>query len=216
MNEKMKSAFSGRKAKVIGITLCAALILSVGTLTVLAASNENARPTAPFFESGEIAGGLAIRSDDDGIAYSADGGETWSDTAPESVSVSYSEDGISFSSIEIAVDADSFDSAEEMSYDLTAKAGGSEVFFENHYAEAFSTNPLEGFENRLSPESFQYIHMLRVEDGEIYHSLDGGETWIPGLPEGMIREGADEYTLSFDSEDGSVSFRHTVTVNIDD
>ena len=201
MNEEKKSVFSGRKARIAGIALCVALILSVGTLTALAASNES----FPFFQSGERAGGLAVRSDDNGTSYSTDGGETWSDTVPGGViyTEEITEDGESFS-VTIFVDDDDSD-------------GG---FFEDYLASRpalpFASFSQGDFEYRLSPEGFEYIHMLRVEDDTIYHSLDGGETWVEGLPEGMVREGADEYTFSFESEDGNAGFSYSYSVSIDD
>ena len=137
MNENMKSAFNGRKAKIISIALCAALLLSVGTLTAFAATSENFQ-TLTFFQSGEISG-LSIKS--------------------------------------------------------SIKSGG-----DGSYG------------------SFESSHMLRFEDGgAIYHSTDGGETWIEGLPEGVILEGAlegaGEYDVNLDFDDVSFSVSYTITID---
>ena len=206
MNEKIKTAFSGKKAGIVSITLCAVLILTAGTLTVLAATNER---FLPFFDlSSEEVRGLSVRSDDNGTSHSTDGGETWSDTAPEGVAYTEvtTEDGDSFEAT-ITIDAEGLDSEVFETY-LAARPASALPF-------DFSGLWEEDVERRLSSEGFEYLHMLRVdiENDTLYHSLDGGETWIEGLPEGMTREGADEYTLSFDSEDGSVSFRHSVTID---
>ena len=206
MNEKMKSAFSGRKAKVAGITLCAALILSVGTLTALASANEGFL-TFPFLQPGERISNLSVRSDGEGASFSTDGGVTWSDTVPEGVAYTEvtTEDGGSFH-VSVTVVADDSDSGLFEDYHVTRPA----------FPFGFDDFPQGVFEYRTSLEGFEYSHMLRVENDNVYHSLDNGETWIEGFPEAMAREGADEYSLYYESEDGSVSFRHSVAVNTDE
>jgi len=210
MNEEKKSAFSGKKAKILSIAICAAIVLSIGTLTALAANGENF-PALPFFKSGENVSGLAIRSDDDGTSYSTDGGETWSDTVPE---------GVTFTEV-IGEDGEAYQVTVSV-YEVNPDGGlvemTSEAFLETRSSSAFPGFSQGNLEYRLSPDGMEYLHMLRVdvEDGKVYHSLDNGETWIEGLPEGVIREGADEYELSFDSEDGSVSFSYRQGVSDDE
>ena len=210
MNEEKKSAFSSRKAKILSIAICAAVVLSIGTLTALAVSGENF-PALTFFQSGEKARSLVIRDDGDGTAYSTDGGETWSDTAPDGVTYTevITEDGESFQVI-VSVDADNPDNVfVEMD---------TEAYLTSRSLSAYAGISQVDLETRLSPDGMEYLHMLRVdvEDDKVYHSLDNGETWIEGLPDGIIIEGADEYELSFDSEDGSVSFSYRQTISDDE
>ena len=209
MNEEKKPALTGRKAKILSIALCAAVVLSIGTLTALAAAGESF-PALSFFKPGEKFSGLAVRNDDNGTSFSTDGGETWSDTAPEGVTYTevITDDG---ESLQITVSVDEDDP------DGVFVERDSEAYLSTFSSSAFAEISQEDLEPRLSPDGMEYLHMLRVdvEDDKIYHSLDNGETWIEGLPDGLIREGAEEYELSFDSEDGSVSFSFRQTVGND-
>ena len=204
MYEKQKPAFSGKKAKIVCITLCVVLTLSAGAMTALAATSENF-PVLPFLRASGKASSLAIRSDDGETAYSTDGGETWSGEAPEGVTISEDGNAVSYS---VSVDAD---------YDDVGDAKRLHVMDgDNDFKEVYITTwamPEDSFEG-FSPEDFDCLHMLRFVDGVIYHSPDGGETWIEGLPEDMIQEGASEFSFSFESEDGSSKM--TITHNIEE
>ena len=190
LNEKMKSAFSGGKAKVLGITMCAALILSAGTLTAMAATNENTLPAFPLFQPGEKAASLPVSNDGAGVSFSTDVGGTWSGTWSDTA------------------------------HEGTAHAVKTALPYLPQGDDAERHISWEGIESL-----HESLHMLRIdaEDGAIYHSLDGGETWIEGLPEGMtMTSGPDEVTVSFEvfePEDGSdMMFKHTLrhTVTIDE
>ena len=188
-NNKLKSIFQSKKTKIIIIAVCAALLVSAGTITALAAAGESF-PAFPFLNSSGKIGSLSVRGDENGMSFSTDGGETWTDTLPENVSYTEEicENGESFK-VTVSVDADEWDAA----------------FFKDYHADMPTST--------LGKDGFEYLHMMRVENDTVYHSLDDGETWIEGFPESMIREGAEEIDFFFEDESGFVSFRHTVTID---
>ena len=186
MTGQLKTVFRG-KAKIVSISLCLALMLSLGTLTASAAGNGT---------FGEKAGALAIRNEDGAVSYSTDAGATWTLGLPEGTI--YSEDG---SMVSYSVDV----------IDYTDDPGETSVIFGDVMPDLSFTAAAR---TALPGGDFDFLNMLSFEDGVIFHSLDDGETWIEGLPEGMISDDAAEYNVSFDSDDGSCSF--SLTIDIDE
>ena len=88
-----------KKAKIVSLILCAALILSLGAVAAYAATNEGGFPFLTFGK----AGGISVRSDDDGFSFSTDGGETWGEEIPANATYETTEDGETFT---ITVDID--------------------------------------------------------------------------------------------------------------
>ena len=223
MNERKKSVFSNRKVKIAGLTLCAALMLTVGALTVLAATSENF-PNFHLFFNGERISGFSVRSDGEGTSFSTDGGETWNDTVPEGMTYTEgtTEDGVYRGVLAIEAEAE-FDTIDLISGHIGASSGhievssdfivtfdgNTEVYYEEGGYPSASSSKLFGEEFAGDIEN---LHILRVDVFEetIYYSLDDGETWVEGFPDGMVREGRDEIEYFFGDGDGFVSFRYTV------
>lgn len=78
MRKKLALTLNTGKKKAAAIVLAAALVLSISTLTAFAASN---------LES------LQVAIDGNSARYSTDGGQTWSNKAPDGATVSVDENG---------------------------------------------------------------------------------------------------------------------------
>lgn len=76
MNERFMNALNMGKMKTMGIVGAATLMLSLGSLSVYAASNWN---------------NLNVTLDENGVKYSTDDGQTWGIEVPDGVTVSVGE-----------------------------------------------------------------------------------------------------------------------------
>ena len=134
-----------RKRKIAILTACAAAAISLCAVTALAVSGNSAENLVKMTENA--------------IAYSADGGETWSEQLPEDAAFS----------TEIFED-------------------GEAVIWQGKYRpfmECPECSAKIEFEFPKHSFGIKDSMTVRVEDGVTMFSEDGGETWTEEIPDGI-------------------------------
>ena len=138
MKTKLSNLLSTKRKKTIAIMAITALILSCGTITVMAGNDMN----IPSL----------IKNENGNISYSTDYGETWTEGMPDDFNSITDENGL--------------------------------------------TRSWCGREQTLIDDKGSFA--VKCEDGKIFYSTDGGETWIEKVPDNVMH-----------NDDGSVTFGHS-------
>ena len=173
----MKGKLISKKGKLIALSICAALILAMGTISAFAASSEGGLNLPSLF-----------RMDENGASYSSDGGNTWTNGTPEGYYTKELEDGGRISWVG----------------DPNPPAHGSNGnFFGMKVDDGNTLYSTDGETwSETAPDSFTVNDdgsvsigndgalpsggsLVRRDENGASYSTDGGNTWTNGTPDGM-------------------------------
>ena len=130
---------------------------------------------------------IMVREEDGVRQFSVDGGETWSETAPEGMKVHEGKEGEFFGGHGALRSDGQFMVKEEDGVRLFSSDGG----------ETWNEAPAERVKTREQMNSEFCVNvpgvgelMIKMEDGVKLYSVDSGETWSETAPEGInVHEG---------------------------
>lgn len=191
----MKNVINITKKKAGASILCGALVLTLGTGKAFASDVDDS---------------VEVKNENGAITYSTDGGQTWSEDAPEGFTGFESEDGkIKIKNANIAKD--------DIGISVKVKLEDGVKLYSTDGGQTWSENAPEGVDaftkedgkigikNSDQIESGLFISghvksedgilskggnsfMVKNENGTRFYSEDGGQTWSEDLPEGMSIE----------------------------
>ncbi|WP_291579587.1 sialidase family protein [Clostridium sp. UBA6640] len=191
----MKNIINITKKKAGASILCGALVLTLGTGKAFASDVDDS---------------VQVKNENGAITYSIDGGQTWSEDAPEGFTGFESEDGkieirnanISKDDIGISVKIKLEDGVKLYStdggqtwsenvpegVDAFIKEGGKIGIKNSSQIESglFTSGQVKSEDGILSKGGNSF--MVKNENGTRLYSEDGGQTWSENLPEGMSIE----------------------------
>ncbi|WP_461612554.1 WD40/YVTN/BNR-like repeat-containing protein [Clostridium sp. Marseille-QA1073] len=187
----MKNIMNITKKKAGASILCGALVLTLGTGKAFASNADDS---------------IQVKNENGVITYSIDGGQTWSEDAPEGFTGFESEDGkikikntkMSEGGIGIGVQVKLEDGVKLYSTDggqtwsEDAPEGLTEFEDEDGKIKIKNAN--------ISEDGIGISVQVKLEDGVKLYSTDGGQTWSENAPEGID---------VFDEEDGKIGIKNS-------
>jgi len=199
MKAAIQSLTGTKKRKAIALSLCAVLILSLGTMTAFAADSE-------ILDRFLGRSSYAIRVGDDGsVLFSSDGGSTWDGSVPGNVDVQTDENGeVTSVTVNVTGDGDGgFVSTWAVDGDSFFDGGQRGSIFENILGEELDMDQIRSrFEGRDDVESFAM--MFEPEDGGTAFYSYNGSDWSETVPEGF------DVDFDISADGGSVRVTQTI------
>jgi len=189
--DSMKKIMNITKKKAGASILCGALVLTLGTGKAFASDVDDS---------------VQIKNENGVITYSIDGGQTWSEDAPEGLTGFESEDGkIKIKNANI--------SKGDIGISVQVKLEDGVKLYSTDGGQTWSENAPEGlteFKNEdgkieiknanISRDDIGINVKVKLEDGVKLYSTDGGQTWNENAPEGVE---------AFTKEDGKVGIKNS-------
>lgn len=187
----MKNIMNITKKKAGASILCGALVLTLGTGKAFASDVDDS---------------VKVKNENGVITYSIDGGQTWSEDAPEGLTGFESEDGkIKIKNTNISEDG--------AGMGVQVKLEDGVKLYSTDGGQTWSEDAPEGlkeFEDEdgkikiknanISRDDIGINVKVKLEDGVKLYSTDGGQTWSENAPEGMD---------IFTEEDGKIGIKNS-------
>ena len=186
MNKKILSKLDTTKKKVGAIVLSTVLLGTLAVGTAYAASSMN--PLQVKTENGERDGVLSKM--EDGVRhYSTDGGKTWSQNAPEGVTVSDKDGKFTITNGIPPKDGERDGVLSKMEDGVRHYSTDGGKTWSQNAPEGVTVSDKDGkftITNGIPPKDGEGDGMLiKTENGVRYYSIDGGKTWSQNAPEGV-------------------------------
>ncbi len=187
----MKNIINITKKKAGASILCGALVLTLGTGKAFASDVDDS---------------IQVKNENGVITYSIDGGQTWSEDAPEGLTGFESKDGkIKIKNTKISEDG--------IGMGVQVKLEDGIKLYSTDGGQTWSEDAPEGFtefededgkikikNTNISRDDIGINVKVKLEDGVKLYSTDEGQTWSENAPEGMD---------VFAEEDGKIGIKNS-------
>ena len=174
MNKKILSKLDTTKKKVGAIVLCTALVTALSAGTVFAANSMNS---------------LQVKMENGVRSYSTDGGKTWSQDAPDGVTVSEKDGRITITKGNPLKDGEWNGMLSKMEDGVRYYSADDGKTWSQNAPDGVMVSDKDGkitVTNGIPPKDGEGNGMLiKMEGGIRYYSTDDGKTWSQNAPDGV-------------------------------
>lgn len=187
----MKNIMNITKKKAGASILCGALVLTLGTGKAFAS---------------DVNDSVQVKNEDGVMTYSIDGGQTWSEDAPEGLTGFESEDGkITIKSTKMPEDGIGIGIQVKLEDGIKlCSTDGGQTWSENAPEDLIEFKGEDGkieIKNaNISKDDIGISVKVKLENGIKLYSTDGGQTWSENAPEGID---------AFTKEDGKMEIKNS-------